>query len=163
MPTVLIRSLQHDYEAGACARMMAGSEPWKTLRRDYHAGYKLVTDPSKEVAIAEVEEDIAGFILITMHGAFIGYIQSICVAERWRGQGIGTQLLMHAEQRIFRDTPNVFLCVSSFNSGAQRLYQRLGYHVVGELTDYVVAGHSELLLRKTIAPLADYMRDLPSE
>jgi ribosomal-protein-alanine N-acetyltransferase len=50
----------------------------------------------------------------------------------------------------------VFMCVSSFNDGARRLYQRLGYQVVGELTDYIVRGHSEILLRKTSGPLATF-------
>ena len=35
-----------------------------------------------------------------------------------------------------------------------RRYQRLGYRLVGELADYIVSGHSELLLRKTRGPLA---------
>ena len=43
--------------------------------------------------------------------------------------------------------------MSDFNHGARRLYERLGFRLVGELTDYVVAGHSELLLRKTRGPL----------
>src|SRR5690242_2563250 len=102
MRAALIRALSGPSEADICARMMAGSEPWKTLRRDYDDSYRLVVDPAKEIAIAELEGRIAGFIMITMHGAFIGYIQSICVAERWRGRGIGTQLITHAEQRIFR-------------------------------------------------------------
>src|SRR5262245_61191078 len=112
-----IRPLSGAHEAEICARMMAGSEPWKTLRRGYDSSYQLVVDPAKEIALAELEGNIAGFVMITMHGAFIGYIQSICVAERWRGRGIGTQLIMYAERRIFREAPNVFLCVSSFNSG----------------------------------------------
>ena len=48
------------------------------------------------------------------------------------------------------------MCVSSFNGGARRLYERLGYEVVGELTDYIVQGHSEILLRKTVGPLTGY-------
>ena len=40
--------------------------------------------------------------------------------------------------------------------GAQRLYERLGYDVVGEFKDYIISGHSEILLRKTIAPLSEY-------
>jgi ribosomal protein S18 acetylase RimI-like enzyme len=163
MSTILIRPLRKTSEASACAYMMARSEPWKTLRRDYQASYLLLTDPTREVIIAEVEGEVAGCVILTMHGAFVGYIQSICVTERWRDQGIGTQLLMHAEQRIFRDTPNVFLCVSSFNAGARRLYERLGYDLVGELSNYVVAGYSELLLRKTIAPLTDFKRDSLAE
>lgn len=39
---------------------------------------------------------------------------------------------------------------------ATRLYERLGYKVVGELTDYIVRGHSEVLLRKTVGPLTGF-------
>jgi [ribosomal protein S18]-alanine N-acetyltransferase len=39
---------------------------------------------------------------------------------------------------------------------SRRLYARLGYQVVGELTDYLVEGHSEILLRKTVGPLAQF-------
>jgi selenocysteine lyase/cysteine desulfurase len=45
---------------------------------------------------------------------------------------------------------------SSFYPGVQRLYERLGYEVVGQLRDYIIAGHSEVLLRKTIGPLARF-------
>ena len=50
---------------------------------------------------------------------------------------------------IFRDSPNVFICVSSFNAGARRLYERLGFELVGTLRELHVPGHDELLLRKT--------------
>jgi len=66
---------------------------------------------------------------------------------------LGRQLIAFAEERIFRESPNVFLCVSSFNSDARRLYERLGYELIGELRDYLVRGSSELLMRKTIGPL----------
>jgi ribosomal protein S18 acetylase RimI-like enzyme len=143
-------------ELDLCARMMAGSEPWLTLRRDYAASRQAIDDPAKEVYLAEVAGTIVGFVVLTMAGAFVGYIQSICVAAEWRGRGVGTALLRHAEARILREVPNVFLCVSSFNPRARALYERLGYAVVGELRDYLVAGHAELLLRKTIGPLADF-------
>jgi hypothetical protein len=47
-----------------------------------------------------------------------------------------------AEERIFCETPNAFICVASFNRDALRLYERLGYEVMTELWD------SEILLRK---------------
>ena len=53
-----------------------------------------------------------------------------------------------------REQPNVFSCASSFNPGAQRLYGCLGYRRAGELTDFMVAGHSEISYRKTIGPLS---------
>jgi [ribosomal protein S18]-alanine N-acetyltransferase len=43
----------------------------------------------------------------------------------------------------------VFICVSSFNPGARRLYERLGFELVGTLRELLVPGHDELLLRKT--------------
>jgi ribosomal protein S18 acetylase RimI-like enzyme len=64
----------------------------------------------------------------------------------------------YVEERILSETPNVFLSVSSFNKRAQKLYERRGYEVVGELKNYIVPGHSEILLRKTIAPLTEFKR-----
>jgi hypothetical protein len=37
-------------------------------------------------------------------------------------------------------------------------YERQGYNVVGELTDYIVEGCSEILLRKTRGPLTGFTR-----
>jgi [ribosomal protein S18]-alanine N-acetyltransferase len=121
-----IRALQGAREVEICARMMSESEPWKTLGRDYNASVTTLSDPSKEVYVAVQGDDIAGFVILNMQGAFVGYIQTLCVAPELRGQGTGSILLKFAEERIFRDSPNVFMCVSSFNKDAQRLYERLG-------------------------------------
>lgn len=151
-----IAILQQTTEAETCARMMADSEPWITLRRDYDASLKILTDPSREVYLARVDGQIIGFTVLLMHGAFVGYIQSVCVAPEWRNRGVGRQLMAFAEERIFKETPNVFICVSSFNREALRLYERLGYGVIGELKDYIVPGRSEILLRKTIGSLTKF-------
>ena len=70
---------------------------------------------------------LAGFLILCMTGAFVGYIQTICIDPRCRGQGLGSRLVEFAEQRILRVSPNIFMCVSSFNEDARRLYERLGY------------------------------------
>lgn len=153
-----IRRLGSRDEATVCARMMAASEPWITLRRDAGAALAILTDPGRESYGAFVEGGLVGFIILVMHGAFVGYIQSVCVAPGRRGLGLGRRLMAFAEERIFRETPNVFLNVASFNPEAQRLYERLGYEVVGELRDYIVPGHSEILMRKTTGPLAEFRK-----
>ena len=153
-----IRRLGSRADAEICARMMANSEPWITLRRDYDASLKILTDPSREVYLAMVSDEIVGFTILTMHGAFVGYLQSVCVAPQWRGKGIGSQLMDYVEKRILGETPNVFICVSSFNERVQKLYERRGYEVVGELKNWIVPDHSEILLRKTIAPLTEFKR-----
>lgn len=137
---------------------MATSEPWLTLGRDVAASLGLLGDEAKEVyvAVAEGADDPVGFVILDMRGAFAGYIQSVAVREDWRGRGLGTALIAHAEQRVFRDSPHVFMCVSSFNGRARALYERLGYEAIGELRDQFVRGHSEWLLRKSLGPLADW-------
>jgi ribosomal protein S18 acetylase RimI-like enzyme len=50
----------------------------------------------------------------------------------------------------------VFLCVSSFNTAARRLYERLGFEVVGRFPDFIVRDHDELLLRRTTGPWAEF-------
>jgi len=151
-----ISPLETEADAHACARLMAASEPWITLGRSYKASLGIIQDPTREVYLARDETGLAGFLILCLTGAFVGYIQTICIDPARRGQGLGSRLVEFAEERILRISPNVFMCVSSFNQGARRLYERLGYTVVGELTDYIVRGHSELLLRKTVGPLTAF-------
>jgi ribosomal-protein-alanine N-acetyltransferase len=158
-PDITIRRLERDQEARQCARLMANSEPWITLRRTYDDSVKMLQTPSKEVYVALMEEKVVGFIVLVMEGIFRGYIQTVGVLPEYRNRGIGSRLIEFAENRIFRETPNVFMCVSSFNERAQALYKRLQYQVVGELKDFIVPGHSEILLRKTIAPLTEFKVD----
>jgi ribosomal-protein-alanine N-acetyltransferase len=153
---VEFRNLQTKLEAEICAGMMSGLEPWVTLKRDYDTSLNIITDPNREVYLALLDEEIAGFTILVMQGALVGYIQSICVAPEWRNKGIGSQLMEFAEIRIFNESPNAFIMVSSFNPDAKRLYNRLGYKKIGELKDYIIPGHSEYLLRKSIAPLTEF-------
>jgi ribosomal protein S18 acetylase RimI-like enzyme len=101
---------------------------------------------------------ITGFLILRMDGAFSGYVQTVGIAPDWRNKGIGTRLVEFAEERIFSERPNVFMCVSSFNQDAMRLYERLGYTVIGEIKNFIVSGHSEILMRKTIGPLYDFFK-----
>lgn len=156
-PSFSISPLQNEAEARACARLMASSEPWLTLGRTYDGSLRVIQDPTREVYVARDEAGLAGFLILCMTGAFVGYIQTVCIRPDRRGQGLGSQLVQFAEQRILKESPNVFMCVSSFNRDAWRLYERLGYRVVGELTDYIVQGYSEILLRKTVGPLTTFV------
>ncbi|MGB2769034.1 MAG: N-acetyltransferase [Candidatus Zixiibacteriota bacterium] len=155
---VEIRRLQHEDEASRCAKLMANSEPWITLRRTYDNSLKMLSHPSREVYVARVGDEIVGFIVLIMSGALVGYIQTVGIMPEWRNKGIGSKLVKFAEDMIFSQAPNAFMCVSSFNKKAQELYKRLGYETIGELKDYIVPGHSEILLRKTIAPITEFKR-----
>jgi ribosomal-protein-alanine N-acetyltransferase len=153
---IQIKKLNSIEDAKVCAGMMADSEPWISLQRNFDESLSIITEPTREVYIGCIDEEIVGVIIIEMLGTFKGYIKSVCVSSQHRGKGIGSSLMNHAEDRIFSETPNVFLLVSNFNEGARKLYVRLGYSEVGEFKDYIVRGHSEILMRKTLGPLTEY-------
>lgn len=137
---------------------MASSEPWLTLGRGRADALKLLRNRHKQCFIIRCDGERAGFLVLDLNGPLGGYIQTIGVAPEMRGRGIGTAALRWAEAYIFKEHRNVLMCVSSFNRGAHRLYKRLGYETVGCLRDYVVAGHDEILLRKTLGPLSSQPR-----
>ena len=116
-PDVEIRRPENKGEVEDCARMMAGSEPWMTLGRGYEASLEIVSYPSHEVYLGLMDDEILGFVVVSMTGAFIGYVKSIYTAPEWRNMGIGSKLMYFVEERIFREAPNVFICVSDFNTG----------------------------------------------
>jgi RimJ/RimL family protein N-acetyltransferase len=133
----------------ACAGMMAASEPWITLKRTADALRPVIADAAKELHVVRDASGIAGFVILDLRGLLNGYVQTICVREDRRGTGLGAAMLTAAELRILDQSPNVFLCVSSFNSRAQKFYARMGYERIGVMRDLVVTGHDEILLRKT--------------
>jgi ribosomal protein S18 acetylase RimI-like enzyme len=153
---IVLRPVESSTEREACARLMSETEPWTSLGRTFAESLVVLSDTSRELYWAGVGEEWAGFLVLSMQGAFRGYIQTICLLPEWRGRGLGTDIIAWAEARIFSESPNVFMCVSDFNVAAFRLYQKLGYQVVGRLEDYLVRGSAEILLRKTTGPWGEF-------
>jgi ribosomal protein S18 acetylase RimI-like enzyme len=154
-----IRPINGDAEVRECAELMASSEPWITLQRTYEQATRILSSPTREVYVGLLDGEIAGFLVLFMRGIFVGFVQTLAIKPSLRNRGIGAALMEFVEQRVFRDTPNVFLCVSSFNDGARRFYERLGYEVVGELKELIVPGHAEILMRKTTGPYSEFRSD----
>ena len=155
---VEIGPIDRGRDAAACAEMMLTTEPWITLQLTRENALATLYDTAKEVYAARDATGIAGFVVIDMRGLLRGYIQTVCVRADRRGTGVGSRLVRFAEDRIFRESPNVFICVSSFNPRARQLYERLGFEVVGPLRELIVPGHHELLLRKTRGPWTEFQR-----
>jgi [ribosomal protein S18]-alanine N-acetyltransferase len=158
--TVTVRLIAGDEDMRVCAEIMTTSDPWVTLGRTMEQAQRILGDREvQETYVAVHEGAVVGFVILVVKGAFVGFIRTVAVHADWRSRGLGRRLIWFAEERIFRDSPNVFLCVSSFNPRAQALYERLGYETVGELRDYIVRGHSEWLMRKTLGPYAEFRRE----
>ena len=151
-----IRLTDDEHIKRECALMMAASDPWITMGIDYNGCLHAFDGAYKEIYVAEFENDIAGFVILQTCGTFKGYIQTICIGEKYRGVGFGSIMLRFCEKRILEISPNIFICVSSFNTRAIQLYQRFGFTLVGELLDFVKTGFTELLLRKTVGPMLGY-------
>jgi len=154
---VVIREIE-EADAGPCAKMMQASEPWITLGTGIQTLLDVMRNPARVRYVATVNGELAGFVVVNMAAPLSGYIQTICVASGSRAQGIGRRLMESAEALIFRDSPNVFLLVSDFNAQARAFYEKLGYRQVGELPDFLIAGHGEVLMRKTRGPIRGYAR-----
>jgi ribosomal-protein-alanine N-acetyltransferase len=141
---------------GLCAGIMAKTDPWITLGMNYDKCLLSFEGSYREVYVMKKEDKIAGFVILQLKGTFSGYIQTLCIDEAWRGHGLGTMLLTFSQQKILQFSPNIFICVSSFNKRAMKLYYDFGFSLVGELEDFVVKGYSEFLMRKTVGPRIGY-------
>lgn len=139
-----------------CAKMMSATDPWITYTMDYDRCLKAFEGDCKEIYILENETGIAGFVILQVCGTFKGYIQTLCVDGAYRNKGLGKKLLFFCEERVLKISPNIFICVSSFNKGAIKLYYEFGFKLVGELVDFVREGYTELLLRKTFGQMVGY-------
>lgn len=90
--------------------------------------------------------------LLAPSGAGQGDIQTIAVAESARRGGLGRALMLHlmgeARQRRARE---VFLEVRADNPGAQRLYERLGFELIGVRPRYYQPdGVDAIVMRATL-------------
>src|SRR6185503_11425135 len=88
-----IRPLASETEAQQCAAIMAATDPWITIGRSFDECLAIVREPSREVYVAYDGDALRGMIILTMRGAFTGYIAAVAVAEDARGGGVGSQLV----------------------------------------------------------------------
>jgi len=145
-------------ELARCAKLMASSDPWLTLKRTYSDCLKSLEGNFREVYITRQNTELLGVMVLQMQGSFSGYLQSICVSANMRGLGLGKKMIQFAEERVFKCSPNFFLCVSEFNTEAIRLYEELGYVRIGEINDFVEKGFHEILMRKTIGSWNEFKK-----
>ncbi len=138
-------------EIEMASRLLAGSEPWITLKITLEQCNKNCRDPEFLLYFGTSGDRPGGIILIDPRGvAGSPYIKSIVVYPELRGHGIGTQLLAFAEELFRNKSKYIFICVSSFNHKARKLYERSGFQALCEFRDYIIDGASEILMHKRI-------------
>lgn len=82
-------------------------------------------------------QEVAGFSL-NRYRMGIGWIRHLGVRRPWRKRGLGEALLLHSFGEFYkRGTRTIGLGVDAQNpTGATRLYQKVGMHVVSEYVTY---------------------------
>lgn len=103
----------------------------------------------KEIYVALEDNKCLGFVWVIENGIFhsFPYVHIITLKEEARGKGIGTKLLNFVEE-LYKDT-KLFLVVGDFNNDARRLYESLGYSLIGDLKDLYEEGITESLMMKS--------------
>jgi len=132
---------------------MASSPPWNELFFTEERCLENLSDPSLDLHIAEFKSSFVGFMATRatgMEGEPL--LEYICVKPQYRGSGIGTSMLEHAEENLFPNANNIYLFVSDINPRAITLYERIGYTQVGELKNYNLWGQTEYIYRKFRRP-----------
>jgi [ribosomal protein S18]-alanine N-acetyltransferase len=96
-------------------------------------------------------EPLAGFIIVDHERPKSGHIITIDVADGYRRQGVGTDLIRAAEGRsVAAQRKAMLLEVAVANHAARKFYERHGYVVLRKLPDYYKRGGDALLMGKNL-------------
>lgn len=115
--------------------------------------YEFNENPVNKIIVAESEGKIVGFIdfLITFNSSTI---MQVAVTNKFRGQGIGTQLLSEMEHSFPKEIDDVVetitLEVRESNEAAKALYLKNGYELVVVKKNYYKDGENALYMLKRL-------------
>jgi len=95
-----------------------------------------IRDPNVNVLVACIRANIAGFAIMRYRDDD-AHLDLLAVAPPYRRAGVGRQLLEWLEKcAVVAGIFSVALEVRTANEGAQRFYQRMGYHTLVHLPGY---------------------------
>ena len=114
----------------------------------------LLTRGRAATLVAERGGAVAGYVLVLFsHGTLHARIYSLAVDPAARGQGLGRDLVLAAEDAAKdQECSEIRLEVRKDNEGAIGLYESLGYRRFGVLTDYYEDHEDAVRCRKSLAP-----------
>jgi len=114
----------------------------------------LLEAPSGISLVAQVDHEIAGFIIGLIHQnnkTRICHIYTIDVLTKHRRKGVASRLLNELEGVLIkRGVTTCYLEARTNNVAAQKLYQKHGYKKVKQLKDYYGKGTRGIRLKKDL-------------
>ena len=107
----------------------------KPLPQAYYAAFEAIDkDPNHELLVAEIDGEAVGTLQLTFlpsisyQGGIRAQVESVRVAERFRGQGIGAEIMRWAIERAHqRGCHLIQLTSHKSRKDAHRFYERLGF------------------------------------
>jgi len=126
---VIVRLLAED-ELGAQRECFETSLP-----ESYYTAFDTIdADPNNELIVAHANGEIIGTLQLmflpslSYQGGMRAQIESVRVAEQYRGQGIGTDMMKWALERAReRGCHLMQLASNKSRTGAHRFYEKLGF------------------------------------
>jgi len=112
----------------------------------------------KAFYVAKVEDRIVGYVMCRVEKELtldplprfkkVGHIVSIAVLPEYRNMGIGTELMKRALEtlRSLYNAENVYLEVRVSNTGAIRLYHKLGFKISRRIAGYYRDGEDAYIM-----------------
>jgi ribosomal protein S18 acetylase RimI-like enzyme len=94
--------------------------------------------------------ETAGLLVVRSPWLSGPYLQLLAVLPRFQGCGIGARVLAWLEAEARGLAPNVWLCVSAFNTRAADFYRRHGFVEVARIDALLKPHIDELLMRKRL-------------
>lgn len=131
--------------------ILASSDPWLTLNISAKSleNYFIKKDYGLHRYLVLVEDKIAGTICIRFPWLRGPYIELLGLDSKYRGFGIGKQLLEWVEKEARRESKNLWVVSSSFNHKAIQFYEKQGFSKIGVIQGLIKPNYDEMLLRKS--------------
>ena len=119
--------------------------------------YEILGEFPETFLVAELKGEVVGYVMSRIEYGFShlrklglarkGHIVSIAVREVHRGKGLGTGLMLKAQEEIAAKTATeCYLEVRVSNTDAITLYEKLGYKTTGRLEAYYKDGEAALVM-----------------
>lgn len=104
---------------------------------------------NKQVMFAFNNDKFLGWLQFSCFLEKYPFVNRLYIFEKYQNNGVGTALMKYFEsEMISKGESRLMLSTESDNSGAQRLYHRLGYNCIGELD--LIKNSKEIIMLKEI-------------
>ena len=111
---------------------------------------RLIRDRSKNVVVARVDSELAGFGIMT-YAEDQANLDLLAVKRGFRGMKIGTQIVAWLEEvALTAGISTIFVQVRAKNSGAIVFYERLGFSHLEEKQAYYAGVEAAVIMTKRL-------------